>query len=182
VPAFAPIRFQMGRATCSTDRDIGRRLDRRTLSASAAPTARSSCMAFASSWPKLKLSCAGIPTSGKAVVLVTKPRRRTHNSPLRVGRTVCGDAAAIRASWRRTFPGTWCLRTWSCLPKMPLSPAGKIDRQALERLPMPQERRPHPAGSPATQAQALFAGIWREGIRSASHRIDDNFFDLGGVP
>jgi len=64
------------------------------------------------------------------------------------------------ASWRRTFQAHGaCARCRAA--KMPLSPAANRSARRLNGCPC-RRSVAHPAGSPATQAQALFAGIWRE--------------------
>jgi len=64
------------------------------------------------------------------------------------------------------------------LDRMPLTPNGKVDRQAL----------PAPDGSqtsaayllPATPTQELVAGIWQDVLGSERVGIQDSFFELGG--
>ncbi|MDK3158298.1 amino acid adenylation domain-containing protein [Kamptonema cortianum] len=66
------------------------------------------------------------------------------------------------------------------LDKLPLTPSGKVDRQALP-APDPQ----HFLGersliAPANPTEELLAGIWAEILQIPEISRDDNFFELGG--
>jgi amino acid adenylation domain-containing protein len=66
------------------------------------------------------------------------------------------------------------------LEALPLSPNGKVDRQAL---PMPDQTRPelHTMFSPPrTAIEAAIAQIWTEVLQINKVGIHDNFFALGG--
>ena len=63
---------------------------------------------------------------------------------------------------------------------MPLTPAGKLDRQAL---PKPGQTRPEldqPYVGPRTPVEEIIAGIWSEVLGVKGVGVHDNFFDLGG--
>jgi amino acid adenylation domain-containing protein len=64
--------------------------------------------------------------------------------------------------------------------KMPLTPNGKVNRQAL---PRPEYKRPgsdEEFAAPHTEIEGTVAAIWREVLKIGRISIDDNFFDLGG--
>ena len=66
------------------------------------------------------------------------------------------------------------------LEKMPLTPNGKIDRNAL---PKPNEVRPLLEAAyapPQTQIETTIASVWRQTLRLEQVGVHDNFFDLGG--
>jgi len=66
------------------------------------------------------------------------------------------------------------------LDALPLSPNGKVDRQAL---PMPDHIRSAPEGgyaAPQTPAEELLAQIWAEVLHLERVGLHDNFFALGG--
>jgi len=65
------------------------------------------------------------------------------------------------------------------LPKLPLNPNGKLDRQAL---PDPEQVRHKTYVAPRTSSEQTIAEIWAEVLRRDKNQIsaDDNFFDLGG--
>jgi polyketide synthase PksJ len=67
------------------------------------------------------------------------------------------------------------------LEKMPLTPNGKIDRNAL---PVPVLTSSHPVSTgtfaaPATDNEKFIAQIWKEILHVKEVSIHDNFFDLG---
>ncbi|HVR10234.1 MAG TPA: condensation domain-containing protein, partial [Thermoanaerobaculia bacterium] len=66
------------------------------------------------------------------------------------------------------------------LDALPLSPSGKVDRNALP-APGDMERAPA-AGAvagPSTPAEAFLAGVWTRAL-GVVPRVSDNFFELGG--
>ncbi|WP_333783615.1 condensation domain-containing protein, partial [Nostoc sp. 'Peltigera malacea cyanobiont' DB3992] len=85
----------------------------------------------------------------------------------------------LRNYLRAKLPDYMVPSTFIMLRALPLTPSGKIDRQAL---PAPDQARPEIANlvAPRTPVEEVLAGIWIEilGIKQVS--IHDNFFDLGG--
>jgi amino acid adenylation domain-containing protein len=66
------------------------------------------------------------------------------------------------------------------LEALPLTPSGKLDRQAL--VP-PEEARPalaQPCADPITRGEADLAAIWAEVLQIQKVGIHDNFLELGG--
>jgi amino acid adenylation domain-containing protein len=67
------------------------------------------------------------------------------------------------------------------LDAFPLTPNGKIDRNAL---PAPDDQSRGDTGAthvaPRTQMEELLAGLWRDSLQIGQVGIHDNFFDLGG--
>ncbi len=65
------------------------------------------------------------------------------------------------------------------LEKLPASPHGKVDRQALAGRPLPA-----PAAvrfvPPGNDVEQRIAGIWRHVLEKDRVGVEDNFFDLGG--
>lgn len=65
--------------------------------------------------------------------------------------------------------------------KLPLGPTGKIDRDALARLPMVA---PNPSAPPAEEVglslHDAIRAIWMQLLQVEEVGIDDNFFDIGG--
>jgi acyl carrier protein len=67
-----------------------------------------------------------------------------------------------------------------CLEAMPLTPTGKIDRQAL---PLPENLQVRSGAafvSPRTEAERTIAREWQAILQVEKVGVDDNFFDLGG--
>ncbi|MFI0982584.1 amino acid adenylation domain-containing protein [Streptomyces sp. NPDC021093] len=65
------------------------------------------------------------------------------------------------------------------LAAFPMTPNGKIDRNALPE-PAPVRASPEPATGPANPAEALLAAIWADVLQVEGVGVHDNFFDLGG--
>ncbi|MBB5953739.1 amino acid adenylation domain-containing protein/non-ribosomal peptide synthase protein (TIGR01720 family) [Saccharothrix tamanrassetensis] len=63
------------------------------------------------------------------------------------------------------------------LDSLPLGPSGKLDRAAL---PAPEVRAGAPAREPATPAEAVLLGVFREVLGIEDVALDDAFFDIGG--
>ncbi|MEH2037877.1 amino acid adenylation domain-containing protein [Nostoc sp.] len=85
----------------------------------------------------------------------------------------------LRSYLRTKLPDYMLPSSFVMLTALPLTPSGKIDRQAL---PAPDQARPTAKSfvAPRTPVEEVLVGIWSEilGIKQVS--IHDNFFDLGG--
>jgi amino acid adenylation domain-containing protein len=75
------------------------------------------------------------------------------------------------------------------VPSLPLSPNGKLDERALQRMAAAAfdvRNDAHAPGDgcahkmPRTSLQAVVAGVWEQVLGTESPSIDDNFFDVGG--
>ncbi|MGL6342698.1 MAG: AMP-binding protein, partial [Waterburya sp.] len=62
------------------------------------------------------------------------------------------------------------------LPSLPLTPSGKIDRQALPKL----EATPREFIPPQTATEKTVAAIWEKVLKQEQISVEDNFFELGG--
>ncbi|HSF42722.1 MAG TPA: non-ribosomal peptide synthase/polyketide synthase [Thermoanaerobaculia bacterium] len=89
------------------------------------------------------------------------------------------QAAALRDHLRQSLPEPMVPARFVQLDTLPLTPSGKLDRRALERLELPAEARDGGA-APRTPVQELLAGIWSELLGAPRIGLDDSFFDLGG--
>ena len=89
------------------------------------------------------------------------------------------DETALRTALRGALPDYFVPAAFVELPALPLTPSGKLDRQAL---PAPVVRRDTSTAlvEPRTATERLIAGIWRELLGVEALGIDDDFFDLGG--
>ena len=66
------------------------------------------------------------------------------------------------------------------LSVLPLTPSGKIDRQALPEPPRARPELDAPFTPPRTDVERKLAQIWSELFELDVIGIDDNFFELGG--
>ncbi|MDG3015599.1 non-ribosomal peptide synthase/polyketide synthase [Speluncibacter jeojiensis] len=88
------------------------------------------------------------------------------------------DGDELRGFLARTLPGYMVPSLIVPLERMPLSPAGKIDRKALPR-PVFGSVRPE-YRPPQTPAEAVVARVFAEVSGAERVGLADNFFDLGG--
>ena len=86
---------------------------------------------------------------------------------------------ALREFLKERLPEYMMPSATVLLPRFPLTPNGKIDRNAL---PMPDVvgQLAHQYVAPRTPTEELLAGIWAEVLQVARVGVHDNFFDLGG--
>ncbi len=90
---------------------------------------------------------------------------------------------ALRSHLKSKLPDYMLPAAFVSLDKLPLTPAGKLDRKAL---PAPEwgsdSVGAEQAGAvlPRTPTQEVLANIWRDVLRADRIGIHDSFFDLGG--
>ncbi len=90
------------------------------------------------------------------------------------------EVEELRSYLRAKLPEYMVPSTFVMLRALPLTPSGKLDRQAL---PAPEQVRPEVARSfvaPRTPVEEVLAGIWARVLGTEHVGIHDNFFDLGG--
>src|SRR6185503_6234914 len=63
------------------------------------------------------------------------------------------------------------------LDKLPLTDAGKVDRNAL---PEPVQTVANRNGVPETEAEKALAQLWCEALKVENITVHDNFIELGG--
>ncbi|WP_299056332.1 non-ribosomal peptide synthetase [uncultured Nocardioides sp.] len=97
---------------------------------------------------------------------------------------VAGDAATLTpADLRETVaaavPSYMVPALYVVLPEMPLTPNGKLDRDALP-APTGEETAAGAGREPQTPQEQLLAGLFAETLGLPRVGVDDDFFDLGG--
>ena len=128
------------------------------------------------------------PAVREAVVLA-RPGSETHGADLVAYVTARQDRetpslAELREALGRSLPEHMLPAALVALEAMPLTPNGKLDRQALARIG-PRDAIA-PAGervAPRTGLERFLAGLWREllhATREPEPGVHDNFFELGG--
>jgi amino acid adenylation domain-containing protein len=90
------------------------------------------------------------------------------------------SSAQLRAYLLDQLPPAMVPSVFVHLDVLPLSPNGKIDRQALPdsgQIKSASEQRYVP---PRTDIERIVASVWEGVLKKETIGVDDNFFDLGG--
>ncbi|MEU5878788.1 amino acid adenylation domain-containing protein [Spirillospora sp. NPDC047279] len=87
------------------------------------------------------------------------------------------DPGRVRGDLARELPDHMVPTALVEIERLPLTPSGKLDRDAL---PAPGSAAASPAREPATAAEAVLLGIVRDVLGSAEVNLDDAFVDIGG--
>ena len=95
-----------------------------------------------------------------------------------VPRAASPTATELRKHLRKHLPDYMIPQHFTELRRLPLTPAGKLDRKAL---PAPQGAVPsREARKPSTASELLLADVWKQALRLETLSASDNFFDIGG--
>jgi amino acid adenylation domain-containing protein len=115
------------------------------------------------------------PGVGECVVVAREDARGER----RLVAYVVGDAAAdgMREHLRRSLPEYMVPGAFVVLDRLPLTPAGKLDRRAL---PAPGYSGEGRYVAPRTAAEEVLAGIWADVLRLETVGVVESFFELGG--
>jgi acyl carrier protein len=84
----------------------------------------------------------------------------------------------IRTSLQRNLPDYMVPGHLLLLPRLPLTPSGKLDRKALP-IPDPSQLQSS-YRAPQTDTEQALAQIWIEVLQVPRVGMDDHFFELGG--
>jgi amino acid adenylation domain-containing protein len=130
---------------------------------------------------EIESNLRGHPAVGEAVVLARHGDGR-HAYLAAYVTTHGGEALPadeLRGFLRQSLPDYMIPAVYMNLAEMPLTPNGKIDREAL---PAPTSARAaeQPFDAPRNQLELAIATIWQEALAVDRVSRDDNFFDLGG--
>jgi amino acid adenylation domain-containing protein len=92
------------------------------------------------------------------------------------------DTGTLRDGLRSLLPAYMVPAAFVPLPRLPVTPNGKVDRKALARI----EPEGHDAGlttsyvEPRSDLERRIAALWREVLGVEQVGVRHNFFDLGG--
>jgi acyl carrier protein len=89
-------------------------------------------------------------------------------------------AADLRGHLKAALPAYMVPSAFVLLPRMLLTPNGKVDRRALLALATAPPESDTAYRAPQTRAEVVIAGILREVLGVERVSAEDNFFDLGG--
>jgi hypothetical protein len=90
------------------------------------------------------------------------------------------SAADLEEGLRRTLPEFMVPSLFVELERLPMTPNGKLDRNALPAPDEASRRAEAPLVAPRGVVEELVAEVWRDVLCLEDVGIDDNFFDLGG--
>jgi amino acid adenylation domain-containing protein len=131
---------------------------------------------------EVEAALARLPGVGAAAVVLRRDERGGARLAAWVappaGRTA-PTALELRRALRARLPEYMVPAAFVILPGLPLTPSGKIDRDAL---PEPVLDRAAERVAPRTRVEEALARIWSDLLDLPVERISvtDNFFDLGG--
>ena len=89
------------------------------------------------------------------------------------------DSTTLRAFLKQHVPDYMLPTLWTTLTKMPVTPNGKINRQALP-APQPKTQNTAHASLPRDAMELQLTSIWENVLNINAIGIHDDFFDLGG--
>jgi amino acid adenylation domain-containing protein len=89
--------------------------------------------------------------------------------------------AELRGFLRERLPEAMVPTAWALLDRMPITPNGKVDRRALEKIELAAET-PEKAAyvEPRSPAEAAIASLFAELLGAERVGAEDDFFALGG--
>jgi len=89
-------------------------------------------------------------------------------------------AAALAAFLRRSLPDHMVPSAFVVLAALPVTPNGKLDREALPAPPAVAAGGSAEPAAPRTGLEQAIAEVWRAVLQVEEVGVDDSFFDLGG--
>ena len=123
--------------------------------------------------------CAGVR---QAVVILREDREGDKRLvAYLVAEGTSPSSAALRAVLDAKLPDYMVPFAFVFLDALPLTGNGKIDRNALFKLPPPNLAfaAAHNAAEPANEMERIVARVWQQALGIPSVGLTDNFFDLG---
>src|SRR5262249_41769482 len=81
---------------------------------------------------------------------------------------------------RRSLPDHMVPSAFVVLAALPVTPNGKLDREALPAPPAATGNGSAAPEAPRTELEQVIAEIWRQVLHAEAVGVDDNFFSLGG--
>lgn len=115
----------------------------------------------------------------KDVVVLPKDERLVAYVVLEKGHTA--RTFEWQQALRTTLPEYMVPSNFVTLPVFPLSPNGKVDRNALEAIRQEMEKANRVYIPPRTEQEKLIADIWSDLLEVDQVGIRDDFFELGGT-
>ncbi|HYN84227.1 MAG TPA: condensation domain-containing protein, partial [Pyrinomonadaceae bacterium] len=90
------------------------------------------------------------------------------------------SAAALRAHMKERLPEYMIPPALLVLDAMPLTPNGKVDRNALAKMETGGAETAQTYVAPRAMTEELIAAVWSEVLRVGRVGVHDDFFEIGG--
>ena len=146
-------------------------------SSPAAPTARSSCAATASSWERLKARFGAFPASGRRPCALEGEHLVAY---LEAGEPAF-EPSQVRRRLATALPAHMIPAHFVVMGRLPRQSGGKIDLQAIPPYHSPEPLAGEAAAPlPGGELAPAVARAWAKVLKCPVRGGDDNFFDLGG--
>jgi acyl-coenzyme A synthetase/AMP-(fatty) acid ligase/acyl carrier protein len=132
---------------------------------------------------EIEAALSGHPGVREAAVVVREERLAAYVVP--AGPGPGPEAGELRDALRRVLPEHMVPADFALVGALPLTPSGKLDRNALRALSPARELAPaaepngEPGGDLKSELEELLAGIWQDLLRREPIGLDDNLFDIG---
>jgi len=112
-------------------------------------------------------------------LLNSKPWHHYANNPLQsiLARQLVSQ---LRGKLKESLPEHMMPSAFVMLNEMPLTPSGKLDRQALSTLDYMRGSLGHEYMAPSTAVEEVLCKIWSEVLGVERVGVRDNFFEIGG--
>src|SRR5690606_36404190 len=119
---------------------------------------------------------SAVPGVKQAVVVARKGRLLAYVIPADALLT----PATVREALQQQLPAHMLPSVFVWLEAFPLTPNGKIDRQALPEPEM-SDMHARQYEAPAGRKEEILVEIWQEVLQQERVGVNDNFFELGGA-
>ena len=97
-----------------------------------------------------------------------------------VGNDTAPTVGTLRSFLKQSLPAYMIPTGFICLEQLPLTPSGKVDRQALPEPDPTQRVLDNQFVAPRNPTEATLSHIWTNLLSLEQVGIHDNFFELGG--
>jgi amino acid adenylation domain-containing protein len=126
-----------------------------------------------------QVGAGALPPPSFAGDVVPKAWNRYANNPLheKLSRTM---TPRLREFLKEKLPHYMIPSHFALLPNLPLTPAGKVDRQALPAPDTSQRGSDESYVAPRDREEQALARIWADVLGVTRVGINNNFFELGG--
>jgi amino acid adenylation domain-containing protein len=128
---------------------------------------------------EIEARLAALPGVREAVVVAREDRGEKRLVAYIVADGAGTSAPLLRQALRDRLPAYMVPSAFVLLPRLPITPNGKIDRRALPP-PVEEAAEARDLAAPESAVEERIAAVWREVLGVEKVGVTDNFFDVGG--